>query len=94
MEEREITINPTNENTQKEFIKEKRKKIHKNLSYIEPLEQPGTIYNAQVHGSAQRLLKVHRITKYVKFCKCCSLPQETRVLLSLLIFLINKKILV
>ena len=77
MEEKEITINPTNENLQKEFIKEKRKKIHKNLSYIEPLEQPGTIYNAQVHGSAQRLLKVHRITKYVKFCKCCSLPQET-----------------
>ena len=59
------------------FLKEKRKQIHKKLAYIEPLEQPGTIYNAQVHGSAQRLLKVHRITKYVKFCKCCSLPQET-----------------
>ena len=41
------------------------------------MDEPGTIYNAEVHQSAQRLLKVHRITNYVKFCKCCSLPQET-----------------
>ena len=61
---------------------DKRPKVHrriirKKLSYIEPLDEPGTIYNAEVHQSAQRLLKVHRITKYVKFCKCCALPQET-----------------
>ena len=54
-----------------------RRIIRKKLSYIEPLDEPGTIYNAEVHQSAQRLLKVHRITKYVKFCKCCALPQET-----------------
>ena len=57
--------------------REKRRTARKNLEYIEPLEEPGTIYNAEVHGAAQRLLKVHRITKYVKFCRCCSLPQET-----------------
>ena len=57
--------------------REKRRNARKNLEYIEPLEEPGTIYNAEVHGAAQRLLKVHRITKYVKFCRCCSLPQET-----------------
>lgn len=54
-----------------------RRITRKKLAYIEPLDEPGTIYNAEVHQSAQRLLKVHRITKYVKFCKCCSLPQET-----------------
>ena len=54
-----------------------RRITRKKLAYIEPLDEPGTIYNAEVHQSAQRLLKVHRITKYVKFCKCCCLPQET-----------------
>ena len=54
-----------------------RRKARKELAYFEPLEEPGTLYNAEVHGSAQRLLKIHRITKYVKFCRCCSLPQET-----------------
>ena len=54
-----------------------RRKIRKKLQYFDPLDEPGTIYNAEVHQSAQRLLKVKRITKYVKFCKCCSLPQET-----------------
>ena len=54
-----------------------RRITRKKLAYIEPLDEPGTIYNAEVHQSAQRLLKVHRITKYVKFCKCCALPQET-----------------
>ena len=79
MEEKGIKIISSKEEIQKEVLslKEKRNKNHTKLSYIEPLEQPGTIYNAMVHGSAQRLLKVHRITKYVKFCKCCSLPQET-----------------
>ena len=55
----------------------KRKLARKEFSYIEPLEEPGSIYEAEIHGSAQRLLNVHRITKYVKFCKCCCLPQET-----------------
>jgi len=77
--EKEIKRNLSQENIIKEsnLPKDKRTKIRNELSYIERLEQPGTIYNAEVHGSAQRLLKVHRITKYVKFCKCCSLPQET-----------------
>ena len=57
--------------------REKRRNARKELAYIEPLEEPGTIYNAEVHGAAQRLLKVHRVTKYVKFCRCCALPQET-----------------
>ena len=79
MEEKEIKKSSSLENRIKESTlpKEIRRKIRQKLSYIEPLEQPGTIYNAEFHGSAQRLLKVHRITKYVKFCKCCSLPQET-----------------
>ena len=77
--EKEIKRNLSQENIIKEtnLPKNKRRKIRNELSYIEYLEQPGTIYNAEVHGSAQRLLNVHRITKYVKFCKCCSLPQET-----------------
>jgi hypothetical protein len=54
-----------------------RRAARAEFRYIEPLEEPGSLYNAQVHGSAQRLLKVHRITKYVKFCRDCSLPQET-----------------
>ena len=62
---------------EKSVLKAKRREIRKKLAYIDSLEEPGTIYNAQVHGSAQRLLNVHRITKYVKFCRCCALPQET-----------------
>ena len=57
--------------------RKKRKLARKGFSYIEPLEEPGSIYQAEVHGSAQRLLNVHRITKYVKFCRCCCLPQQT-----------------
>ena len=57
--------------------RESRRKARKSFRYIEQLEEPGSLYNAEVHGSAQRLLKVHRITKYVKFCRDCSLPQET-----------------
>ena len=69
-------------NSEKTQIYDERPKVNrritrKKLAYIEPLDEPGTIYNAEVHQSAQRLLKVHRITKYVKFCKCCCLPQET-----------------
>ena len=69
----------TTETVVKEDIapRETRRKARKELAYVEPLEEPGTIYNAEVHSAAQRLLKVHRITKYVKFCRCCSLPQET-----------------
>ena len=62
---------------EKSVLKSLRRENRKKLEYIEPFEEPGTIYNAEVHGSAQRLLNVHRITKYVKFCRCCSLPQET-----------------
>ena len=70
------------ESSSKTVVYDERPKVNrritrKKLAYIEPLDEPGTIYNAEVHQSAQRLLKVHRITNYVKFCKCCSLPQET-----------------
>ena len=77
--EKEIKRNLSQENIIKEtnLTKDKRRKIRNELSYIECLELPGTIYNAEVHGSAQRLLKDNLITKYVKFCKYCSLPQET-----------------
>ena len=57
--------------------REARRNARKDIHYIEQLEEPGSLYNAEVHGSAQRLLKVHRVTKYVKFCRDCSLPQET-----------------
>ncbi len=57
--------------------REVRREKRKDNAYAEPLEEPGTLYNAEVHGSAQRLLNIHRVTKYVKFCRCCSLPQET-----------------
>ena len=57
--------------------RETRRNVRKDFRYKEPLEEPGSIYNAEVHGSAARLLKVHRITKYVKFCRDCYLPQET-----------------
>ena len=57
--------------------REARRNARKDIHYIEQLDEPGSLYNAEVHGSAQRLLKVHRITKYVKFCRDCSLPQET-----------------
>ena len=57
--------------------RELRRGARKDFRYIEQLEEPGSLYNAEVHGSAQRLLKVHRITKYVKFCRDCSMPQET-----------------
>ena len=79
----EFTENTQNTlNSEKTIKYDERPKVHrritrKKLAYIEPLDEPGTIYNAEVHQSAQRLLKVHRITKYVKFCKCCALPQET-----------------
>ena len=79
-----INVNSTENSlySDQSIIFDERPKVHrriirKKLSYIEPLDEPGTIYNAEVHQSAQRLLKVHRITKYVKFCKCCALPQET-----------------
>ena len=79
-----VTINNEDQSkhSDKTIIYDERPKVNrritrKKLAYLEPLDEPGTIYNAEVHQSAQRLLKVHRITKYVKFCKCCSLPQET-----------------
>ena len=59
------------------ILKKQRREVRKKLKYIDSLEEPGTIYNAEVHGSAQRLLNILRITKYVKFCRCCALPQET-----------------
>ena len=45
--------------------------------FEEPLEHPGKIYLAEIHGSAQRLLKIKKLSKYIRFCKCCLLPSET-----------------
>ena len=45
--------------------------------FEEPLEMPGKIFLAEIHGSAQRLLKVKKLSKYIRFCQCCLLPSET-----------------
>ena len=54
-----------------------RKSKNKVEEFEEPLEQPGKIIFAQIHGSAQRLLKVKKLSKYIRFCRCCYLPSET-----------------
>ena len=55
-------------------IKKEKDKIEE---FDEPLEQPGKIFLAEIHGSAQRLLKIRKLSKYIRFCKCCLLPSET-----------------
>jgi len=45
--------------------------------FEEPLAQPGKIFLAEIHGSAQRFLKIKKLSKYIRFCKCCLLPTET-----------------
>ena len=45
--------------------------------FEEPLAQPGKIFLAEIHGSAQRFLKIKKLSKYIRFCKCCLLPSET-----------------
>ena len=45
--------------------------------FEEPLAQPGRIFLAEIHGSAQRFLKINKLSKYIRFCKCCLLPSET-----------------
>ena len=45
--------------------------------FEEPLAQPGNIFLAEIHGSAQRFLKIKKLSKYIRFCKCCLLPSET-----------------
>ena len=62
-------------NIQKENYSKKRK--NKIEEFDEPLEQPGRIFLAEIHGSAQRLLKIRKLSKYIRFCKCCLLPSET-----------------
>ena len=58
--------------------KNKTKKRKTNIEdFDEPLEQPGRIFLAEIHGSAQRLLKIKKLSKYIRFCKCCLLPSET-----------------
>ena len=51
--------------------------IKKIEEFDEPLAQPGKIFLAEIHGSAQRFLKVKKLSKYIRFCKCCLLPSET-----------------
>jgi hypothetical protein len=53
------------------------KEIFRIEKFDEPLEQPGKIFLAEIHGSAQRLLKVKKLSKYIRFCQCCLLPSET-----------------
>ena len=45
--------------------------------FEEPLAKPGKIFPAEIHGSAQRFLKIKKLSKYIRFCKCCLLPTET-----------------
>ena len=54
-----------------------RKIRYKIEKFDEPLEQPGKIFLAEIHGSAQRLLKVKKLSRYIRFCQCCLLPSET-----------------
>ena len=72
-----MDLNYVEQNIEKDIDKKELKELQEILDYDEPLEQPGKIYPAEVHGSAQRLLKIIRINKYVKFCKDCQLPSET-----------------
>ena len=53
------------------------KRNNKIEEFDEPLEQPGKILLAEIHGSAQRLLKTKKLSKYIRFCSCCLLPSET-----------------
>ena len=62
--------NPNNN----KFSKEKEEKIEE---FEEPLAQPGKLFLAEIHGSAQRFLKIKKISKYTRFCQCCLLPSET-----------------
>ena len=55
----------------------RRQKTIKIEEFDEPLAQPGKIFLAEIHGSAQRLLKIKKISKYIRFCQCCLLPSET-----------------
>jgi len=55
----------------------KSKQKTKIEEFDEPLEHPGKIFLAEIHGSAQRLLKIRKLSKYIRFCKCCLLPSET-----------------
>ena len=45
--------------------------------FEEPLAQPGNLFSAEIHGSAQRFLKIKKLSKYIRSCKCCLLPSET-----------------
>jgi hypothetical protein len=45
--------------------------------FEEPLAQPGKLFSAEIHGSAQRFLKIKKLSKYIRSCKCCLLPSET-----------------
>ena len=55
----------------------RQSKIEKIEEFDEPLAQPGKIFLAEIHGSAQRFLKIKKLSKYIRFCKCCLLPSET-----------------
>ena len=68
----------------------KKEKI-KIEEFEEPLEHPGKIYLAEIHGSAQRLLKIRKLSKYIRFCKCCLLPSETTGVVTAYSCLDNKK---
>ena len=62
------------ENSQKESSNIKEEEFEE---FEEPLAQPGRIFSAEIHGSAQRFLKIKKLSKYIRFCKCCLLPSET-----------------
>ena len=62
-------------------MENKTKEISQNEEDIEefeePLAQPGKLFLAEIHGSAQRFLKIKKLSKYIRSCKCCLLPSET-----------------
>ena len=59
-------------------IQEKRSSQNDEIEeFEEPLAQPGKLFLAEIHGSAQRFLKIKKLSKYIRSCKCCLLPSET-----------------
>ena len=59
-------------------IQEKRSSQNDDIEeFEEPLAQPGKLFLAEIHGSAQRFLKIKKLSKYIRSCKCCLLPSET-----------------
>ena len=77
-----------NDSSRNNILQKQKIKIEE---FEEPLEYPGKIFLAEIHGSAQRLLKIRKLSKYIRFCKCCLLPSETTGIVSPYSCLDNKR---